>query len=75
MTSTADGCEVSTTEAASGNVVFKVKNEGSQVTEFYFYGEDGLSIVGEVENVGPGLTRDLVLTAAPASTSPPAVPA
>ncbi|CUR59657.1 conserved exported hypothetical protein [metagenome] len=65
VTSTEDGCEVSSAEADSGNVVFKVKNEGSQVTEFYFYGEDGLSIVGEVENVGPGLTRDLVLSAAP----------
>ncbi|MGD9958159.1 iron uptake system protein EfeO [Nocardioides sp.] len=65
VTSTADGCEVSTTEVGSGNVVFKVKNAGDQVTEFYFYGEDGLRIVGEVENVGPGLTRDLVVKAAP----------
>ena len=40
-------------------------NGGSQVTEFYLLGDDGLRIVGEVENIGPGLTRDLVLTAAP----------
>ena len=26
------------------------------------YGEDGLRIVGEVENIGPGLSRDLVVT-------------
>ena len=30
------------------------------MTEFYLLGEDGLRIVGEVENIGPGLTRDLV---------------
>ena len=53
------------TKAPSGNVVFKVKNAGDQVTEFYLYGEDGLRIVGEIENVGPGLTRDLVVRAAP----------
>ena len=29
-------------------------NDGSQVTEFYLLGEDGLRIVGEVENIGPG---------------------
>ena len=36
-----------------------------QVTEFYLLGEDGLRIVGEVENIGPGLARDLVVRAAP----------
>ena len=35
-------------------MVFKVKNTGRKVTEFYLYGEDGMRIVGEVENVGPG---------------------
>jgi iron uptake system component EfeO len=52
-------------KAPAGTVTFKVKNTGSKVTEFYLYAEDGKRIVGEVENVGPGLTRDLVLTAAP----------
>jgi len=33
----------------------------------YLLGADGLRIIGEVENIGPGLTRDLVL-AAPAGT-------
>ena len=42
-----------------------MKNSGDQVTEFYLYGEDGLRIVGEIENVGPGLTRDLVVRAEP----------
>ena len=44
-----------------------MKNDGSKVTEFYLYGEDGLRIVGEIENVGPGLSRDLVVNAAPGS--------
>ena len=53
------------TKAPSGNVVFKVKNTGNEVTEFYLYGEDGLRIVGEIENIGPGLSRDLVVRAPP----------
>jgi iron uptake system component EfeO len=63
--SSGDGCELTSARAPSGNVVFKVKNTGSEVTEFYFYAEDGLRIVGEIENVGPGLARDLVVRAAP----------
>lgn len=63
--STGDACEVSTTEAPAGTVVFSVTNAGSEVTEFYLLGQDGLRIVGEVENIGPGLTRDLVVQAVP----------
>lgn len=63
VTSTDDGCDVSSTEAPSGTLTFKVQNAGSKVTEFYLLGEDGLRIVGEVENIGPGLTRNLVVTA------------
>ncbi|RNL61056.1 peptidase M75 family protein [Nocardioides marmoriginsengisoli] len=65
VTSTDDKCEVSAAKAESGRISFNVKNDGSKVTEFYLYGEDGLRIVGEVENIGPGITRDLVLTAQP----------
>ena len=63
VTSTDDGCEVSPTEVPSGTLTFDVTNEGSQVTEFYLLGEDGLRIVGEVENVGPQLSRQLVVNA------------
>jgi iron uptake system component EfeO len=65
VTSTSDACKLTSTKAPSGNVAFKVKNTGDQVTEFYLYGEDGMRIVGEIENVGPGLTRDLVVRAEP----------
>ena len=65
--STDDACEVSSSEAPSGNVVFEVTNDGSQVTEFYVLAEDGLRIIGEVENVGPGISRNLVVQAGPGS--------
>jgi iron uptake system component EfeO len=47
----------------SGTVTFDVTNDGSQVTEFYLLGDDGLRIVAEVENVGPQLSRQLVVDA------------
>jgi iron uptake system component EfeO len=63
VTSTDDGCKLSTTEAPSGTLKFDVGNDGSKVTEFYLLGEDGKRIVGEVENIGPGLSRQLVVSA------------
>ena len=65
VTSTATSCQLSRTTASSGNLVFDVTNKGSEVTEFYLLAEDGLRIVGEVENIGPGLTRQLVVAAQP----------
>lgn len=63
--STADACNVSKATAPSGNIQFTVKNTGDKVTEFYVLAEDGLRVLGEVENIGPGLSRDLVITAEP----------
>ena len=60
-----DACEVSATEAPSGTIVFTVENTGSDVTEFYLLGDDQIRIIGEVENIGPGLTRKLVVEASP----------
>jgi iron uptake system component EfeO len=60
-------CNVSATSAPSGTLTFAVTNGGSKVTEFYLYGEDGKRIVGEVENIGPGITRELVLKVEPGS--------
>lgn len=65
VSSTTSKCAVSKAEAPSGNVVFSVKNDGDKVTEFYLLGQDKLRIVGEVENIAPGLTRELVVKAAP----------
>jgi len=61
------GCQVSADTAPSGNLTFSVTNGGAKVTEFYLLGADGLRILGEVENIGPGLSRDLVLNAPPGS--------
>ena len=57
------GCTISGTGAPSGKLTFTVTNSGSKINEFYLLAGDGLRIVGEIENIGPGITRDLVLTA------------
>ena len=51
-------CAVSTTTAPAGTITFLVQNTGSKVTEFYVYGA-GDRIVGEVENITPGVSREL----------------
>ncbi|HVH22134.1 MAG TPA: iron uptake system protein EfeO [Pseudonocardia sp.] len=53
-------CEVATAEAPAGTITFSINNSGSKVTEFYLYGI-GDRIMGEVENIGPGLTRELIV--------------
>lgn len=63
--SSAEACAVSAAEAPSGTLSFAVTNSGDDVTEFYLLGEDGLRVVSEVENIGPGLTRDLVVQLRP----------
>ncbi|MFE9743541.1 iron uptake system protein EfeO [Saccharothrix saharensis] len=55
-----DACKVARTSAKTGNVTFEVTNKGSKVTEFYLFAE-GDRILGEVENIGPGLTRRLIV--------------
>ena len=63
--SSQSACEVSTNTATSGTVAFEVSNTGTQITEFYLLGEDGLRIVGEVENIAPGTSRTLTVLAQP----------
>ncbi|MGL4743405.1 MAG: iron uptake system protein EfeO [Dermatophilaceae bacterium] len=53
-------CEVARAEAPAGTVKFTVKNTGTKVNEFYVYAE-GDRIIGEVENIGPGLSRDFLV--------------
>jgi iron uptake system component EfeO len=63
VTSSAKDCAVDATEAPSGPLSFSVTNETDKVTEFYLLADDGLRIVGEVENIGPGITRTLTVQA------------
>ena len=58
-------CTVSAATATSGTLAFDVSNSGSQVSEFYLLAEDGLRIVGEVENIAPGASRTLTVVAQP----------
>lgn len=63
VNSSDDACEVSAGEAPAGTLSFDVTNTGSQVTEFYLLADDGLRIVGEVENIGPNVNRKLTVNA------------
>lgn len=53
-------CELSGTEGKTGANTFVITNNGSKVTEFYVYGE-GERVMGEVENISPGLQRKLIV--------------
>nr|WP_198428394.1 iron uptake system protein EfeO [Nocardia bovistercoris] len=54
-------CVVANTSAETGTVTFSITNNGTKVTEFYVYGA-GDRVIGEVENIGPGLTRKLIVS-------------
>jgi iron uptake system component EfeO len=58
-------CDLPTATATSGTLAFDVTNTGSEVSEFYLLAEDGLRIVGEVENIAPGASRTLTVVAQP----------
>ncbi len=60
VTATDDSCELSSTEASTGATTFVITNEGNKVTEFYVY-DDGDRVMGEVENISPGLNRKLIV--------------
>ncbi|MEH3138579.1 MAG: peptidase M75 family protein [Mycobacterium kyogaense] len=53
-------CELSGTAGKTGANTFVVTNNGNKVTEFYVYGE-GERVMGEVENISPGLQRKLIV--------------
>jgi iron uptake system component EfeO len=55
-----DKCEVARNSSDAGTITFEVTNKGNRVTEFYLYAE-GDRIMGEVENITPGLTRRLIV--------------
>jgi uncharacterized cupredoxin-like copper-binding protein len=51
---------VARTDLSSGSTTFAVTNKGRDVTEVYVYGE-GDKVIGEVENIGPGTSRDFTV--------------
>ena len=51
-------CEVSASTLPAGTHVFSIANSGAKVTEFYVYAA-GDRVMGEVENITPGLSREL----------------
>ena len=67
VTAADDSCAVSASTVRSGTSTFSVTNTGSRATEFEILAKDGLTIVGELENIGPGLTRSLSVQAQPGS--------
>lgn len=52
-------CRPAVTEVPAGTTTFAITNGGSKVTEFYVYAP-GDRVMAEVENIVPGLTRDLI---------------
>jgi iron uptake system component EfeO len=60
VNATDTACELSGATATTGPSTFIITNNGTKVTEFYVYGA-GDRVMGEVENVSPGLQRKLIV--------------
>jgi iron uptake system component EfeO len=60
VAATDSACELSGAEVSTGPSTFVITNNGTKVTEFYVYGE-GERVMGEVENISPGLERKLIV--------------
>lgn len=59
-----DDCLLDRGNLDAGTTTFAVTNTGTQVTEVYVYardGEDFDTVMSEVENIGPGTSRDMVV--------------
>ncbi|MEV0234159.1 iron uptake system protein EfeO [Nonomuraea sp. NPDC050786] len=52
-------CKVAASEVSAGTTTFAITNGGSKVTEFYVYAP-GDRVMAELENIVPGLTRELI---------------
>lgn len=65
VTSRDDSCDVSADTAPAGKVIYKVTNAGSTPTEFSLYDRRNGRIVGSLEDLAPGLSRDLVVLLPP----------
>lgn len=55
-----DSCQLSSTDLNTGSNTFNVTNKGSKINEFYILTNSG-RVEGEVENIGPGATRKLLV--------------
>lgn len=51
-------CEIGRSTVDAGTTVFSITNGGKKATEFYVYAA-GDRVMGEVENIAPGLSREL----------------
>jgi iron uptake system component EfeO len=60
VTASDSACELSGTAGATGANTFVITNNGSKVQEFYVY-DEGERVMGEVENISPGLSRKLIV--------------
>jgi iron uptake system component EfeO len=60
VTATDTECKLARSDSTAGSVRFAVTNNGHKITEFYVYGE-GDRVMGEVENIAPGVTRELLV--------------
>lgn len=64
VTATDTTCTLDASTVPSGPVAFAVTNAGSEVTEVYVYAKSGdafTTVVSEVENIGPGISRDMTV--------------
>ncbi|TDT64492.1 iron uptake system protein EfeO [Frigoribacterium sp. PhB116] len=61
----ADACALSATTAPSGPVTFTVTNTGDDNTEFELLASDGLRIISEKENIGPGTSASMTVAVQP----------
>jgi iron uptake system component EfeO len=60
-----DSCAISSNTTPSGAITFTVTNNGSDVNEFEILAQDKLRIVGEKENIGPGVSVKYVVQLQP----------
>jgi iron uptake system component EfeO len=60
VTASDTACDLSGTAGATGANTFVITNNGSKVQEFYVY-DEGERVMGEVENISPGLSRKLIV--------------
>lgn len=62
VTATDRECTLGIAQVPAGSTTFTVTNKGSKVTEVYVYAKQSgafTKIVNEVENIGPGTSRDM----------------